>query len=149
MPAALEVDREYVKCIAIQVGYREAARQLGLSENTVMAWARRDGWGEQVKQAQQAVEVKQIRQGVHAVARKTPSEVLFQLGDKSKLRAAKVGDNTLRALQKRKPEGLIKGAGAFKCTVDALAKVHGWGSESTVNSPTVALQVNVSTLVPE
>lgn len=44
MPAALDVDREQVRMLAVSVGVREAARQLGLEEDTVCQWAKRGEW---------------------------------------------------------------------------------------------------------
>lgn len=38
------INRESVKTLAIAVGVREAARQLGLSEDRVRQWSSRDGW---------------------------------------------------------------------------------------------------------
>jgi hypothetical protein len=38
------VDREAVRILAIELGAREAARKLGLNENTVLSWARRENW---------------------------------------------------------------------------------------------------------
>jgi len=38
------VDREAVRVLAIELGAREAARKLGLNENTVLSWARRENW---------------------------------------------------------------------------------------------------------
>src|SRR5262245_22423192 len=38
------VDREAVRVLAITLGAREAARKLGLNENTVLSWARRENW---------------------------------------------------------------------------------------------------------
>jgi hypothetical protein len=46
MPAALDVDREAVKTLAIAVGVREAARQMSIPEATVQAWSARFGWFE-------------------------------------------------------------------------------------------------------
>jgi hypothetical protein len=37
-------DREAVRVLAIELGAREAARKLGLNENTVLSWARRENW---------------------------------------------------------------------------------------------------------
>jgi Putative ATPase subunit of terminase (gpP-like) len=38
------VDREAVRVLAIAVGGREAARELGIKESTVLSWAKRYGW---------------------------------------------------------------------------------------------------------
>ena len=37
-------DRESVRVLAIELGAREAARRLGLNEDTVCSWARRYNW---------------------------------------------------------------------------------------------------------
>lgn len=44
MPAALDVDREAVRVLAVAVGVREAARQMGLGESTVQQWSARGNW---------------------------------------------------------------------------------------------------------
>lgn len=71
MPAALEVDKEQVRIIALAVGVREAARQFGLSEGTVSYWSAKEGWmdkQEQVEAAQaMAIERVKSKQGVQAV----------------------------------------------------------------------------------
>src|SRR6266513_920259 len=38
------VNRESVRVLAIELGAREAARRLGLNQNTVLSWAKRDNW---------------------------------------------------------------------------------------------------------
>ena len=40
----MKQDREAVRTLAIQIGVREAARQLGLNEDTVCSWAKRGAW---------------------------------------------------------------------------------------------------------
>lgn len=44
MPAALDVDWPSVRTLAVAVGVREAARQLGLSEDAVMQRSARERW---------------------------------------------------------------------------------------------------------
>ena len=44
MPAPLAVDKEQVRMLVLDVGVREAARKLGLAENTVLAWSNRGNW---------------------------------------------------------------------------------------------------------
>jgi hypothetical protein len=68
---------------------------------------------------------------------------MARLGERSKIRAAKVGDKTLKHMQGSDGAELVKQASAYKCTVDALAKVHGWGDQaSNVPAPLVAIQLN-------
>lgn len=52
MPAPLDVDHEQVRVLAVAVGVREAARQMGLTENVVLQWSNREGWFKQVPQPQ-------------------------------------------------------------------------------------------------
>lgn len=40
----MKQDREAVKTLAISIGVREAARRLGLNEDTVCSWAKREAW---------------------------------------------------------------------------------------------------------
>jgi hypothetical protein len=144
--AASEIDKEVVKTVALQIGVREAARQFGLSEERVMKWSQRGNWFAQKELSVSMGNEKRERSGLSALVRKTPSEILLSLGSKSKLRAAKVGDNTLKAMQKRKGEALIAGSGAFLNTVNALSKVHDWGT-TTQGTPTTAFQVNTQVVV--
>lgn len=44
MPAELDVDREAVRVLVVAVGPREAARQMGISEDAVRQWSSRGGW---------------------------------------------------------------------------------------------------------
>lgn len=44
MPAALDVDWEAVRTLAVAVGVREAARRVGLDESTVQSRSQRERW---------------------------------------------------------------------------------------------------------
>ncbi len=79
-------------------------------------------------------------------ANKASDAALFtlqKLGKTSKLRAAKVGDKTLKAIGKKEDDALIASSQAFKSTVDALAKVHQW-NEAPQNQTLV--NINLSNL---
>jgi hypothetical protein len=130
MPAALDVDHEQVKAVAVQIGVREAARQFGLLESTVKSWSKREAWFKQIADTTAIVEKSIAERGLRPVAAISPSEILRKLGDKSKLRAARLGDNTLKAISRKRDDALIAVAPAFKQTVDALSKVHAWDAPS-------------------
>jgi transposase-like protein len=155
MPAAISEEiHEKAKVIAIQVGYREAARQLGINQNTLLSWARTEGWSKQIQVAENAVVRKNESQGVQSASLRSTSEVLLGMGDKSKLLAARVGHKTLKAINRPNPnlpkelqdKELISNAQPYSTTVTALAKVHGWGSEAP-SGPLVNL--NLLGLRPE
>lgn len=44
MPAPIKVDKDQVRMLVLAVGVREAARKLGLKEDTVAAWSARGDW---------------------------------------------------------------------------------------------------------
>lgn len=44
MPNPIAVDKEALRVLVVAIGPREAARQMGLNENTVLAWANRGNW---------------------------------------------------------------------------------------------------------
>lgn len=140
MPAAYPPElKEKVKMVTLQIGPREAARQFDIPEGTVTAWSTREGWFEQVAAATLVKEKVIEERGMQSVAVRSSVDVMLKLGEKSKLRAAKVGDNTLKAISRKRDDKLIACAPAFKATVDSLAKIHEWGSPA--NNLT---QVNVN-----
>lgn len=145
MPAAPAPEelKERVKVVALQIGVREAARQFGLDEERVLKWSARGKWFETKALVAEAVGNYQVKQQVSSAVLKTPSEILATLGNKSKLRAAKLGDNTLRVLQRKAKatdgESLIPLAPVLKTTVDTLDKVHSWSTPA----PSMT-QVNVN-----
>ncbi len=53
MPIALDVNKEAVQVLVGAVGVREAARQMGLSENTVLTWANKGGWVQHIENAKE------------------------------------------------------------------------------------------------
>lgn len=63
----LDVDREAVRVLVVAIGVREAARQMGLSENTVLSWANRGGW------LQSVADARAIRDARNAPAMQSPA----------------------------------------------------------------------------
>ena len=48
--APLDIDKEQVRMLVLDIGVREAAKRLGISENTVLSWSRRGKWLEFLRQ---------------------------------------------------------------------------------------------------
>lgn len=139
MPAALEVDHDKVRAVAIQVGVREAARQFGLSEDAVRQWSKRERWFKHAQVVQDAIVRKQKNQGLSPDVTKSVSDVLLAYDGKSKLRSAVLGHKMLQAISRKRDDALIACAQPFATTVTALDKVHRWSQPSQTN-----VQVNVN-----
>jgi len=144
MAETIVIDREAVKAHALVHGVRDAARAFGLSEDRVRQWSHREGW---LKDAGKTVELQPLPKSMAGRVVTTvtkPSEAARRslLGERSRMRAAKVGDSILRNISKVKGPAQTMMAQPFAQTVGALAKVHGWGSESGSQAPLIAIQLN-------
>jgi hypothetical protein len=61
-PIPQKQDHESVRTLAIAIGVRPAARQLGLNEDTVCTWAKREHWFEVPEQPpSKAIDVKALK----------------------------------------------------------------------------------------
>jgi hypothetical protein len=91
MAAALDVDKEAVRVLVVAVGCREAARQLGLPEDTVKSWSSRGGWLKGCKAVQQLP--SSMRPAIRAPNAPTPASAmansLSELGKSTRLNLAR------------------------------------------------------------
>lgn len=147
MPAALDVDHDKVRAVALVVGVREAARQFELSEDAVRQWSKREGWFKHVQAAQEARLVKQEKQGVSPAVTKSQSDVLLSFNGKSKLLGAKVGHSMLKNISKVKGLSQVALAQPFAQTVGALSKIHQW--DQSVHNTQVNVQVVNTQSIPD
>jgi hypothetical protein len=144
MPKELEIDKETIKVVAIQVGFREAARQFGISQNTILSWARREGWADQVRKAQQAKELLIEKQGLQSVALKSASDVMVNMKEDSKLYLAATLCKTAQALYDQEEKDLRKNTGALR---NAAATWKDLNPEEAAKGANTAFQVNTQVVV--
>lgn len=136
MPAARnDVDWSAIAAqAAAGATHKEIAEHWDLPLGTVKARCTREGWKATARaiQAQKTGTVEVIPQtgSLHPRASQKGVSLLGTLGERSKLRAAKVGDRTLAAINRKKEDALIAQSQAFKQTVDALDKVHQWSGNT-------------------
>lgn len=130
---ALDVDWESVKAHAKDHGAREAARAYNLSENTVMARCRREGW---LVNAGKTIVVQALPKSMQPIARNariTPSEAVSRtheaLGERTRTRFARGIARGALKVAHMKADTVLERAGEIKQLVDAGAKLHGWGQE--------------------
>lgn len=134
MPAALDVDHDKVRAVAMVVGVREAARQFKLKQSVVLQWSKREGWFEHKDLQDKAVAKLQEKQGITEAVKLSQVDVLANLGDKSKLVLAKTTYKTAKTLHKQSPEELKGNTQALVNTVKVGASLHGWESQPTHNT---------------
>lgn len=129
MPLAIDVDREQVRMLVLAVGVREAARQMGLNEDTVASWSARFGWVKAVADIKAKAAAHRQIQGVQ-VPTSTPAESLANiLADDSRTtkiglsRAARAAADTFA---KRSGPAVIKSSKALRDIAATASQLHGW-----------------------
>lgn len=136
-PKGQEITRESVKTLAIAVGVRESARQLGIPEATVQAWSAREGW---FKRPEMPASVLG-KQGA-TIATKTTSQALSNVlstrKEKSRLNLSQyVLNGSKVAARSRSP---LADAGKVKDLATVMEKV--WPEEKVKNdNGLVAIQL--------
>jgi uncharacterized protein YjcR len=129
MPAPLETDREQVRIVAVQIGVREAARQFGLSEETVKSWSKREGWLRDAQEKQEIVEqaraVKRESQGLPPRA-PTAAEVLAKYGDNTRLALAKGISKGAQTVAEMDGQEVLMSAQQVQQLTKSAQVIHGW-----------------------
>jgi len=144
MPAARDEDWTAIAAqAAAGATLAELAEHWGIPEGTLKTRCAAEGWKRHAREIQakrgERAELSPQHGTIQPRSTERAVSLMERLNGKSKLRAAKVGDNTLKAIQKKRDDSLIAAAPAFKQTVDALAKVHQWDQQ-----PQSLTQVNIN-----
>lgn len=139
MPAPLNVNREAVKTLAIALGVRAAAREMGLDESTVRQWSSRGKWFAKPSQPPTVRPVATVTKAPAAGM----ADALARLGESSRVHLAKAGNKASKHFAKLTGGKVARQSGDFKNIAQALAPVHGWTDKS---GPAANVMVNVALL---
>jgi hypothetical protein len=138
------IDREAVKTLAIAVGVREAARQLGLNEERVLKWSQRGNW---LKQPDPTPQPPTVTKNDVLTVRK-PSEVLSTaLADDSKATRIGLSKGTRKAAE---VFGRLKGASVIRISEDlrrivsSASQIHNWEQQESGSGVMGGLRVYAS-----
>lgn len=143
MPAPLAVDWQAVQMLARDVGVREAARQMELSEDSVKSRCTREGWFKDInaiaadpKAAGLACLPASMRPKSTAPSAPNVAQIhrkmLSELGEKTRFRLAKSIHRASKAASKLSPDDALTRSGEVLTTAKAAQVVHGWrGAEAT------------------
>lgn len=125
MPAPLAVDKEQVRMLVLAVGVREAARQTGINENTVLDWSSRGNWLAEVRPTPAKFALPASMRG--AIAPISPADALQNtLNDRHKHTKLGLSLFTARAARmasKLPKEALLANAADVKAVADIAGKV--------------------------
>jgi hypothetical protein len=152
MPAALAVDWNEVRTLALAVGVREAARQLEISEDAALQRAHREQWLNKAQQErekqQEAIAVLRAKQGLSSRVI-TAADALAITGQNTRAKLAVAVDKQAEQLAETDGQELLIMAPTVKAVVDSAAKLHGWGGESGVSVRLDVIAASASLSVPE
>jgi hypothetical protein len=117
---AINVDRESVRLLAIELGVREAARRCGLSEDRVRKWSSRYKWLEQRAPRQQQAAVTVVTKPgdillqEHKALESTTKSALMQTAAKAAVSAA------------QKPPLDVSNTSQLRDLAQSAARIFGW-----------------------
>jgi hypothetical protein len=129
MAQALAVDWQEVRLIALQVGVREAARQLGLNEKTVLHKSHTEGWMQAKEVAIAAKQQLQERQGVQSVSVKA-QDLLRNYGEKTKMGLAKGLAKGAEVVGEMDGQEILMASQQVAQLTKAAKDLHDWGNGS-------------------
>lgn len=120
----MKQDREAVRTLAIQVGVREAARQLNLNENTVVQWSKRYQWFKRPTLPPTHNDSKAVISVIK------PGDALLseiqQNGTETKLKLSRYAKKQAEHLATK---GKLKDHNAFRNLTTGAGVLHGWNEE--------------------
>lgn len=149
---SLAVNREAVRVLVLAVGVREAARQMGLNEDTVSAWSARGKWLEAFrkpsptppKSMQQIVPKHVSKLASNAsTAPEALENVLKRNGEATRLSLSKAARKGASALAAGTPDKVLRHHKALQSLVTASAKVDGWGAQEGNQAASFTLNLGV------
>ena len=116
--------------LALSVGVRKAARQLGLKHNTVLSWSKRDKWFADPQKP--STIAKQNGNAISAI--KSPSnalaDTLREHSEQTKLGMATAAVKTAKHAANMTPVQVLNVSRDLKNVTDIAEKVHGWNQNA-------------------
>lgn len=126
MPAALDVNKEEVRMLVLAVGVREAARQMGINEKTVLHWSHTGSWlaSTRAQPASLPRPASQVpRSVVSVVPAKALENVLKERQNHTKLGLSLYAARASRVASRIPKHELLEHAPSVKAIADIAAKV--------------------------
>jgi DNA-binding transcriptional regulator YdaS (Cro superfamily) len=129
MPAALNVNREAVQALAVSIGVRAAARELGINESTVQQWSKRENWFPTVKTVHPPTVIERVTS-----VTKSPVDAMRDVGERSRFALALAGEKAAKHLERMAGHEIVNKSTKFKDIVGATSQLHGWDAKDAAGS---------------
>lgn len=142
MPAALDIDREQIRMLYMELGAAETARKTGIPDGTIRQWAARGNWQaaflpqRQLPPSIRPVTVTGVTKPADALA-----QILAEDRDATRLAASR---NVKRAMQSYDDEDattIRSEADRMKSLVTVAEKSQDWESGKPTPATMVSIQV--------
>lgn len=132
MPAALDVNWEAIKMLALSIGVREAARRMNLPEGAVMMRSSREGWMRDIPRSK-ILPSTMLRpvSGVSDPA-KVYLEELKKIDVETRIEHARTQHANAKYIASRKPQINVEDAQNVKACVQTAGILLGWESDRPV-----------------
>ena len=125
MPKPLNVDWPAVRVLAVAVGVREAARQMGISEDAVRQRSKREGWMASPKTVAQRALAKPVT-SVSPTAL-SPADALANVLQEHERETKLSLARSARRMAKDAEQATLRESGHVKEVAQTAAIVHRWG----------------------
>lgn len=136
---ALDVDKEQVRLLVMQMGVRDAARAMGLNENTVAAWSARGRWLAPVEQttpkSMQPIASNAIKP-VQALA-----NVLSENEERTKLAIALATTKGTERIADMDADEVLLNTGQLKDLTQVAKDNYGWAREREGQGANILLNI--------
>ena len=141
MPKSLNIDWPAVRVLAVAVGVREAARQMGISQDAVRQRSKREGWMASPKTVTQRALAKPVTSvspvalsPAHALA-----NVLQEHERETKLSLAR----SARRMAKDAEQATLRESPYVHKAAQVASITHGWGKQDKNPNPNTILNLGI------
>lgn len=134
----LNINKEAVRVLATAVGVREAARQMGLKEDTVKKWSAREQWFPEPVEVQRPPTMQKMSVPNVPNAAVALLNTLEEHGKATRFNLSKGILRASKHVAALSPDILLAEAPNIKALTASAAQIHGW-AETAQTSVRIAL----------
>src|ERR1044072_4680128 len=147
MPKPLSVDWPAVRVLAVAVGVREAARQMGISQDAVRQRSKREGWLASPKTVTQRALAKPVTSvSPNALS---PADALANVLQEHERETKLSLARSARRMAKDAEQATLRESPYVHKAAQAASIPHGWGNQDKNPNTILNLGVLIGNILPE